>query len=345
MSKFVWVLAALSLLLLGSTFGCSQSDSKNDVESFYKGKTVDLVTNSSTGGFDDLVSRTIASYLGKDTGSNVIVVSKSGAAGLDGINFAYTAQPDGLTFFTTAASKLIGSKVMREPAAAYDLDKFKYILKVGNQVQYFFVSPDGPIQSLNDLKSAKNIKLGGSSPSGNISLAGLSLIKILNLDAKLITGFSSESERALAVKRGETIGYFIPYLSAKSSVEAGLTKPLFVLASQRDSLRLDVPAITELTEITGENLELVKFWETEFTASLIFAAPPGLSDDKLEYLRNTAGKWSQDQNFQQDLKKVFGYDVTYFETGDQVTQSMSRLADSTNSYYDLFSDLIAKYRN
>jgi hypothetical protein len=77
----------------------------------------------------------------------------------------------------------------------------------------------------------------------------------------------------------------------------------------------DVPAITELTNITGDNLELVKLWETTFTASLILVAPPDLPQNKFDYLRGLSEKWTRDQSFLQDLSKATGNEITYFETG------------------------------
>jgi hypothetical protein len=70
-------LMSILLLLLASIIGCSESAKSLSPVDFYKGKTVNLITNSSSGGFDDLVSHVIASYLSSDTSSNVVLVNKS----------------------------------------------------------------------------------------------------------------------------------------------------------------------------------------------------------------------------------------------------------------------------
>jgi tripartite-type tricarboxylate transporter receptor subunit TctC len=65
---------------------------------FYKGKTITLVEGFGAGSDFDVQARTIAPFLRKVTGANVIAVdNKAGAAGTIARNFLFTAKPDGLT--------------------------------------------------------------------------------------------------------------------------------------------------------------------------------------------------------------------------------------------------------
>ena len=193
---------------------------------------------------------------------------------------------------------------------------------------------------------AKNLKIGGSSPSGPISLGGLTVIKLLGLDAKVVTGFTGESDRALAVKRGEIIGYCLNIPDARASVEAGMIKPMFVLATERDPLMPDVPAITELVNLTGENLELVKLWETALVGSNLFVASPGIPEDRLAFLRGLANKWVQDEGFREEINAVSGYEVQDQEyiTGEEVTKAMLDMAAALDEFQAIFAELIEKYR-
>lgn len=333
----IWALVAVS---------CAPKAEPGTPADFYKGKTIDFVTTGSPGGYTDLITRTMAPYLSRDTGASVVVINRRGAGGLEGMNYLYKGRPEELTLGTTSSVKFVANKLLQEPAAVYEIEKFSYIMSLGRRLHYFFISPEGPYQSVTDLQSAQDLKIGGGSASGSVSLGGLTIIKLLGLDAKVITGIKGESDRALMVKRGEVIGYCQNLATTQVSVKAGMVTPMFVLATERDPLRPDVPAIAELVSLTGEDLALVRLWETAFTGSTLFVAPPGIPEDRLTYLRDLANKWVQDERFREEIDLVSGFEVQEREyiTGDEVTKAMLDIAAALDEFQAIFTDLIEKYR-
>jgi tripartite-type tricarboxylate transporter receptor subunit TctC len=346
MAKYIILIIAATLMLSVLLTGCN-GDNKTDAKpaDFYKGQTIDLVTTGTPGGYDDLIAHVVATYLARDTGATVMVVNKRGASGMEGVNYVYSDQADGLTLGNVAAAKYVGNKIMKETAALYDIGKFSYIMSIGHELMYFFTSPGGAFQSIDDLNNAKNVKIGGSSPSGNISLAGLSVIKLLNLDARVVTGFESESDRGLAVKRGEIAGYCLNLAGARASITANLVKPLFIIATQRDPLMPDIPTITEFVKPGSDDLSLIQLWETAFVSSTLYNAPPDIPQDRLEFLRGLSGNWFQDQGFRQEINKVAGYEIKRYDTGEEVKKNMRELADNLDKFYTIFADLTARFRD
>jgi tripartite-type tricarboxylate transporter receptor subunit TctC len=341
MSKNLAVIAAALILAVAiAVTGCPPGAGPAAPADFYRGKSIELVSTATPGIVDDLILRIVASYLGGDTGATVIVSDRRGAGGMEGMNYLYQAKPDGLTLGGISSTKFIGNKVMGEPAAEYEIEKFSYITSIGRRLTYFYVSLDGPYQTLADLQAAKELKLGATSPSGYISLAGLTVIKILGLDAKVITGFGG-GDLAPAVKRGELAGY-----AGLGAGGAGMIKPLFVLATERDRLMPDVPAVTELVSLSGEDLELVRLWETALAGSSLFMAPPGLPEDRLSFLRSLADKWAQDEGFRAEIDTVSGDEVQPEEyvTGEEVNRIMTDTTSRLDEFQAIFADLGAKYR-
>jgi tripartite-type tricarboxylate transporter receptor subunit TctC len=336
------LIAALTLAAIGCGSTSLESAAPAD---FYNGRTIDFVVSDAAGGETDLLARVIASYLERDSGANVLVTNRRGAGGLDGMNYLYSGEADGLTLGVTSAFKFVANDVLNEPAAVYDIEDFSYVMLLGNEPLYLFVSPDGPYQSIADLQEGKNLKIGGSSASGPISLGGLTVIEILGLDAKVVTGLSGDSDRSLAVERGEVVGYVSSIPTVKASMEAGLVKPLFVLGTQRDPLAPDVPAITELVNLTGEDLALVDLWETALVGGMrIYLAPPGVPQDRLAFLSDMAARWTQDPQFRDDINRVTGYDVEEYAVGDDVSHVMLDLAAGLDGYRAKFAEMIEKYR-
>ena len=342
--KFALITAVVLLAVIVAATGCPPTAGPLAPADFYKGKTIDLITTGAAGTFNDLNARIIASYLGRDTGANVIVTDRSGAGGLEGTNYVYKARPDGLTLGTVASVKFVSSKVLDDPAAVYEIENFPYIMSVDRQPYCFFVSPDGPYQSVADLQAGEALNIGGSDPSGPVSLGGLTVIKLLGLDARVITGFRPEEARALAVKRGEIIGYCLNIPNSRAGIEAGMIEPIFMLTTERSPLAPDVPAISELVSLTGEDLALVDLWGTAFVTSNLFLAPPGIAEDRLEFLRDLADRWAQDKGFREETNRAAGYEVQIYLTGDEVSQAIMEAAAKLDEFQAIFAELIEQYR-
>lgn len=342
--KLTVIIGVLLLALILTAVGCPPQPGEVTPADFYGGSTIEFVATNSPGSFHDLASRIMASYLERDSGAKVIVSLREGAGGLEGMNYIYRSEPDGLTMGAVTTVKFVSNKVLGEPAAAYEIDEFSYILSAGHQPYCFLVSPDGPYQSAADLQAGADLKIGGGSPSGPISLGGLFLIKLLGLDAKVITGIGSEEERALAVKRGEIDGYFMNIPNARAGLEAGLIKPMCVLATERTLLNPEVPAVTELVDLSGEDLALVGLWEDTFITSVLFTASPGIPSDRLAFLRELANQWVQDEAFREEIDQAASYEVTNYLAGDEVSQAMMEMAANLDEFQALFTELIEKYR-
>ncbi|MFC2068461.1 tripartite tricarboxylate transporter substrate-binding protein [Chloroflexota bacterium] len=340
--KFALKTGVLLLLVIGAATSCSPTAEPVTPVGFYEGNSIELVSTASPGILTDLVLRIMASRLSEDTRAHVVVTTMKGASGMEGMNYLYKAKPDGLTLGVTSSVKFVGNKVFNEPVAEYDFENFSYIMSIGSRLTHFFVSPEGPYQTIAELQEAKDLKLGSSSPSGYFTLANLTVIKMLGLDAKVITGFDNVSAIATAVKRGEITGYAVGINHAM--IEAGLIKPLFVLSTGRDPRMPDVPAITELVNLSDEDLGLVRLWETALVNSSLFAAPPNTSEDRLAFLRGMANQWTHDEAFLKEIDAVSGEKVLTYITGEEVNRAMLDTASGLNKFQAIFAELIKKYR-
>ena len=336
--------AALILALALVVACASEAEEPITPADFLRGKTINLIVSAKAGSISDRVARAIVPYLERDTGAIVVVTNKGGASGLDGINSLYRTEPDGLTLGIVASGKFVPNRVMDEPAAAYEIEEFSYIMTIGHRLWHFMVSPDGPYQSIAGLQAGKDIKIGGSSPSGTVSLGGMTVIDLLNLDARVVTGINGESARALAAKRGEIAGYAMSVEGAITSIDSGMVKPILVLATERDPKMPDIPAITEQGNMTEEEVELAELWETALVTGDIFTAPPGMPRDRLTFLRDLADKWIEDDEFREDINRVSGYDVQKYVGGDIVAETMLNLTNSMDKFRAIFAELIEKYR-
>jgi tripartite-type tricarboxylate transporter receptor subunit TctC len=345
MRKIIAILLLTTLLLLSLLVSsCATKENTLSPVEFYEGKTINMVVNSDAGSLVDLVGRVIANHLAADIKGNVIVENRREAGGLEGTNYLSEANPDGLTLGIISAIKFLTNKILNDPAALYEIEDFTYLLKVDSQQTYFFVSTTGPYQTVNDLKAGTGLKIAAGTASGYITLAGMTVIDLLDLDAKVVTGFENNTARSLATQRGEVIGYAISIAAVKAELEAGTLKPLFVIGTQRDPTQPDIPAITELVSLSEEDLALVELWENALSSGNILAAPAGIPDDKLDYMYELAEGWYQDESFQQEIDQVSGYKVAKYTSGELLTESIFDMAATLESFQARFAEMIEKYR-
>ncbi len=345
MRKITIISLSLVLLLLSLLISsCVTTDNTLSPAEFYEGKTIKMVVNSAPGSLTDLAARTIANRLGSDINGNITVENLREAGGLEGVNYVFRAEPDGLVLGVTSAVKFITNKVLNDPAAIYELEKFSYILKMDSEQTYFLVSPDTPYQSVNALQAGMDMKIAAGTASGYSTLAGMTVIDLLQLDAKVVTGFENNTARALATQRGEVIGYTSNLGAVTAELEAGTLIPLFVIATQRDPLRPDIPAITELVTLSEEDVSLAKLWEKELSAGVIFLTPPKIPAGRLNYLCDLANNWCQDESFRQEIDQVSGHEVTSYMRSENISQSISEMTAALENFQARFAEMVEKYR-
>lgn len=315
---------------------------------FYDGAIVDMIGSDDVGGDGDLSARLVAGFLSRDSGAKVPVTNRAEAGGLEGVNYIFRAKADGLTLGQTSGQKFVTNQVLGEAAADYELDKLTYWLRLGKVQYYMYVDPNGPFTTVDAMIAADKagkIQFGGGSPAGGIALGGMTTAQVLGLtNAQVVTGIRGEGNRVAMTQRGEIAGYVLNVPTTKASVAAGMVMPLFVLATERDPLSPDVPAITELIDLSPENRALIELWGTALVGSNLFIAPGGIPQDRYNFLVTLANGWAEDEDFREALDLISGFHVVGFETGDTVTQSILRVAQQMEPFKAVFASMIEKYR-
>jgi len=320
-----------------------ETPAEADLSEFYKGKTINFTLNEKAGGDNELVARLTQPLIANYTGATVVIQNQRGAGGVEGINWVYDRpSADGTEIGSCILLNLILNQVTELPGVTYDADGFEYLCGISREKFAFCVSEDSSLTSIEDLQAAKGLKLGGTSAQGPIALSTMSCAALLDLDAKVITGFST-GEMTLAVISGELDGVCIPVHMVTSA--EGL-KPLFTLSSDRLSAFPDVPALTELTQIAAEDQELFDLWDTTLLQSHVFYASPGTDADKLAFLRGLVDVLKNDQQYISDLSSLLQLEITAedFVTGEDMQKIVGDTVSHAAEINTILSGVIAEYR-
>ena len=288
------MLTATSLLLtaLSAAFLCTlpiPALAQPSVESFYKGRVVELVVGTLPGGGYDLYGRLIARYLGRHIPGQptVIVRNMPGAGHLRMANWLYNAAPrDGSVLATTPQSIAI-EQLLGTDGVQYDAGKFTYVGRAAPVVEVTYVWHTSKTQSIEDARTRETVMGGSGAASPTVFY-----LKALNMLAgtkfRVVAGFRGVSETELAVQREEVEGGTKAWASFKIDNAEWLrekkAKIILQYALERAPDLPDVPMMAELGLDARATTALKLFASGNAMGRSIFATP-GIPAERATALR------------------------------------------------------------
>ena len=309
-SVTVSLLSAVAFVAYGLAYA-STAASAQDAASFYKGKVITLVTSSRPGGGFDTYARLVAPHLEQKTGATVVVANVRGGEGIVARNQVYSAKPDGLTLAIVNGLGGVQAQLTEQRGVRHDLKKFSWIARVSTMANHvWLVNSKSRYRSVQDfLNSPRPIKLAAPGKTGGIGSVQAVMCKALNLNCKIVIGYRSNAV-PLAVISGEADAFATSADSAKRYAQGGELVAFASLVRERSPYFPDVPTIFEQVDLTPD-----KAWWIDFHAKMgkigrAFAAPPGMPEDRIGYLRQVFAKILSDPKFIAEAKKV-GREVHY----------------------------------
>lgn len=197
----------LTVIAMLSGFGLPSSNAAESVEDFYKSKkAVTLQIGAGTAGDGyDLYGRLVAHHIVKYIpGHPSIVVQNvpSGPGGLRVANqFGSTTVKDGSVFGMFVAG-MPTTPLLSPGMVSYDPRQFGFIGSPNREVQVLVVSGKAPIKTVDDVLHTEVIA-GASSPGAGVWDYPRMSNALLGTKFKIIAGYTSPRDTALAIERGE----------------------------------------------------------------------------------------------------------------------------------------------
>lgn len=164
--------ALLGLLLAIAALGSAAQD--------YPSRPVQMVVPFAAGGGLDLNGRNLAEAMAQDLGQSIAVINRDGAAGTIGLTSVSNARADGYTLAFTPAVPL-SSEPHRLKSLTYNLDSFRYVCQVFDNIFAIAVPGNSPYRSIADILTDARKNPGivnyGTSGTGSIPHLGTSDIE------------------------------------------------------------------------------------------------------------------------------------------------------------------------
>ncbi len=241
-------------LALAFTAGAAVAD--------YPTKPVTLVAPYGPGGASDLAARIVSATAPAHLGNGVLVVNRTGAAGVTGSTYVAKSRPDGYTVLLSrvgsqAAVPAINAKI------PYKWDDFTFLGLLEQNPFVLAVKADSPYKTFDDLKKAiKGGKKLSYSSAGVGTLLHVAMVIVqdeLGLPADTLTHipFKGGGKAAAAVAGGHADMIFQNLSGVISQIRGGKLRALVISTKERAPTIPDVPTATE---IGHPNLHVVVGW-------------------------------------------------------------------------------------
>ena len=139
------------------------------------------------------------------------------------------------------------------------------------------------------------------------------LNSVVGTKFKLVTGYPSTTEIAIAMERGEVQGRagnnFNSLLSEHGEwLKAGKINLLAQVGLERDPDFASVPLITDFAK-TDEDRAILRFFSTDVVIGRPFVTSPGVPAERVALLRQAFDRMLKDPAFRDDCKKA-GIDIS-----------------------------------
>ena len=286
--KKVWILALmLTLIYIGIPYQEVASQTKERVETFYKGKTIRFLVPFAPGGAVDLWARALSPYLEKHSGSKVLVENIPGAGGLVGSAQLYSlTKPDGLTIGLQFVTNLVLAEMLELEGARFEFDKFTNIGRVDVIWRILFASKASGFKSIEDMqKAAKPIRFGVTDKSSASAVDIGIMSEAFGLKSKIIPGYKGSREYMLAVAAGRELdGASAQLIGFEDYVEKGDLVTVAVQGPKRFPNLPRVPTVSETPTTKHEAKKLLDLLKVLGESGRVVLAPPGLPDERRLFL-------------------------------------------------------------
>ena len=279
----------LSAIVAGSQ--CSAVQAQDAERAFFQDKTIRLVVGYSPGGGYDVYARMIAPYLKKYIGASLVVENKPGAGGITALNGVYVAPPDGLQIMLVKGNAATMAQLTGQAGVRYDLRKIAFLGGTGAAADVVVVGVNSPIKTVKDLMETKELtRWAATGPMDGLSDGASLICESFSIKCKVILGYRTTNDVALALARGEADAMLANDSSAKNYVDAKSVRAIATMSSARSRYFPDLPTVFEIAGLTAKQRFWFDFRTNVDVFGRVLVGPAGMSAERVAFLQDGVRK-------------------------------------------------------
>jgi tripartite-type tricarboxylate transporter receptor subunit TctC len=275
-------------------------------DDFYKGKSINLVIATATGGGYDTYARLVARHLGRHIPGQPAIVPQNmpGAAGIRAANYLYAAAPkDGTTIGMLDQATYL-DQVLGTPGLTADASRFNWIGRILSNSAVLYAWHLAKVKRIEDALTQELIV----STSGAASRLNWTVLNnVVGTRLKIITGYQGSSDSRLAMVRGEVDALSQPWPVLKVEAEQLLRDRQINLLLQTGADKhpglAHVPNMIDLAK-SEEDRTLLSLFSSPSTIGRSIAAPPGVPPERVALLREAFSATIKDAALIEEARRL-----------------------------------------
>jgi tripartite-type tricarboxylate transporter receptor subunit TctC len=277
-------------------------------ENFYAGKSITLTTSTGPGGTYDVGARALARFMPKYIpGKPVIVVQNMpGGGNMLATNYMYSIAPKDGTAIAVVNNAIPFQQTVKGPGVRYDATKFNWLGSTGAKNSAIFVWSSNPVKSIADVLDHE-VTIGGTGAGSSLVIYPTAMNTVLGTKFKIVIGYKSSEDIALAMQRGEVEARVLAYSSLLAThpdwIKENKVRFLVQVGIKRDKDMPDVPLMTELTK-TEEDREILKLISLPVPLGQAYLAPPDTVMERVDILRKAFAAAMADKDFRAEAERL-----------------------------------------
>jgi tripartite-type tricarboxylate transporter receptor subunit TctC len=276
-----------------------------EADNFYAGKQIAFIVGAGVGGGYDLQARTVARHLGKHIPGNPSIVVQNMPARIAAANHMFGAAPKDGTTIALLQRGILLAKLVYPTGVRYELDKFNWITSLNSETAVTLAWHNTPHRTAKDLFDKELIVGGiaGVDPETTPKLYNA----LIGTKFKVVTGYNSTAQIALAIERGEVHGIADWSWSSLKAVRPHWLRDkqatlLMQGALQKERELGDLPSALDYVRNESDR-KVMELHFTQKTAARPVVAPPGVPADRLAILRKGFEALANDKEFLAEAEK------------------------------------------
>ncbi len=287
------------------------------VETFYKGKTLELIVGYGPGGGYDVYARHLARHIIRFVPGrpSIVVRNMPGAGSLVAANHLFNAAPkDGTTFGIFSRDMALSAILKANRNIRFEPRKFSWLgtpASSANDVYLTFARKNANVKNIKQIVGPGSdvLVIGGTGAGSAGNDWALLLRDGLGMRIKLIPGYRDSSALFMAAERAEIDGRSLDYSAVRSSRPDWLrpeSQMQVLLQFGRTTRHPDfknVPLARDFAD-TPEKVALLDLAELSNTLARPFAAPPEIPADRLAALRKAFDDMGRDPAYKAEGEKL-----------------------------------------
>lgn len=195
------IISAFLISLAGSA-------TAQDVETFYRGKTVRVVVGFSSGGGYDQYGRLLAKHITRHIPGTptVVVQNMPGAASLKSLQYLDSGAPtDGTTMVTFNPGLILGS-LTAPSKTPLDFRNFAWIGNISEDVRVCFTWHARGVKDWKAFLARENVVFGNTGVGTSAYLDDRMLLMLFGVKLKMVQGYPGSADKKIAIEGGELDG-------------------------------------------------------------------------------------------------------------------------------------------